>query len=204
VRLDQQRVVSRERYCRVRGRRWRRGAWRSRTKSLGEEERICRPLYDVVTVNGTIVVIAGRPRRRRSFEGVKVGEEALVVADALLQQSANLFPKRTVSEDTPVCLKLRSISTAERPIWVSYLDPAVSSVLDVTDGAPPRLRLRFSCECPRASRSSPRPKKWNFEDRPQRGGRVAAARWTLERRGEQMGGLEAFRSHKFHRLHPRR
>jgi hypothetical protein len=55
----------------------------ARTKRFGEEERICRPLNDVVIIGRGVVVTAGQAGRQRSFEGVEVGEEAFVVTFAL-------------------------------------------------------------------------------------------------------------------------
>ena len=80
--------------------------------------------YDIVVIRE---VSSSTPDERDGVEfgGVKIGKEAPVVVYALLQQPANLFPKRTVGEHIPVCSKLWPIGATEWSIWVSCLDPAL-------------------------------------------------------------------------------
>jgi hypothetical protein len=52
-----------------------------------------------------------------------MGKEVPVVVYALLQQPANLFPKRTVGEHILVYLKLWSIGATEWFIWVPVSAP---------------------------------------------------------------------------------
>jgi hypothetical protein len=85
VRLDQQRVVCRKQHRRIRGRRGRWGPGRTGSQRFGEQECVRGLLYDVITIeSSTIIAIVGRAGRAGSFERVKVSEEALVVAHALL------------------------------------------------------------------------------------------------------------------------
>jgi hypothetical protein len=86
-----------------------------------------------------------------------------VVTYALPQQHANLLLEHIVGENTPIRLKLMSVSPAAWPISVAHLDSAVAPALDVTQTELSSVFTR-----------GPPPDQENgiFEDRRLRGGRA--------------------------------
>ena len=100
---------------------------------------------------------------------------------------------------TSIRLKLRPRGATEWPIWISYLNPAVAPVLDI---AQTELRRAFARDTLANAFKSQNlsSTKVAYENKPQRGGGTTVARWALERREEQMGGLfEVFRPMRYHR-----